>query len=80
MFSVCSVPRCYNQDQLGVAISELVEFSRCDLVLFEAWECLLLEAATKQTIKDSVRACVRGVCVWGGGHAPCNQILYQIVQ
>jgi hypothetical protein len=35
-FSVQSVPRCYNQDELAVAVRELLGFSRCELLLLEA--------------------------------------------
>jgi hypothetical protein len=35
-FSTRSVPRCYNQDQLAVAVRELLRFSRCVLSLLEA--------------------------------------------
>jgi hypothetical protein len=37
-FSTRSVLRCYNQDQLVVAVRELLGFSRCGL-LFEAGSC-----------------------------------------
>jgi hypothetical protein len=64
-FSTRSVPRCYNQDQLAVAVREFLEFSRCQLLLLEAgsWgqgqfgnpedgECPRLKAATKQRQED----------------------------
>jgi hypothetical protein len=35
-FSTRSVPRCYKQDQLVVAVRELLRFSRCELLLLEA--------------------------------------------
>jgi hypothetical protein len=35
MFSTRSLPRCYNQDQLAVAVRELLGFSRCELLLLE---------------------------------------------
>jgi hypothetical protein len=36
MFSTRSVPSCYNQDQLAVAVRELLGFSRYELWLLEA--------------------------------------------
>jgi hypothetical protein len=35
-FTVLSIPRCYNRDQLEVAASELLRFSCCELLLLEA--------------------------------------------
>jgi hypothetical protein len=35
-FSTRSVPICYKQDQLAVAVRELLGFSRCELLLLEA--------------------------------------------
>jgi hypothetical protein len=64
-FSVQSIRRCYNQDQLSVAVREILGFSRCDLLLWEAgsWgqgqfrnleegERPPLEAGTKQLADD----------------------------
>jgi hypothetical protein len=35
-FTARSVPKCYKQDQLSVAVIELMGFSRCELSLLEA--------------------------------------------
>jgi hypothetical protein len=35
-FSSLSVPRCNKQDQLGVAVRELLGFSRCEKIIAEA--------------------------------------------
>jgi hypothetical protein len=53
--------RCYKQDQLSVPVREMLRFSHCELLLWDAGSCgqgqfgnleegerLLLEAATKQ--------------------------------
>jgi hypothetical protein len=68
------MPRCYNQDQLAVAVWELLGFSRYDLLLLEAgsWdrehfgnreeeEGSPLESATKQ--RQWRRDCGTSVCV-----------------
>jgi hypothetical protein len=34
-FSTQSVPRCYNQNQSAVAVTELLRFSLCELLLLE---------------------------------------------
>jgi hypothetical protein len=60
-FSMLSMSRCYNQNQLEVAVREMLEFSRCELLLLEAGSCgrgqfgspdegkdPLLQVATKQ--------------------------------
>jgi hypothetical protein len=62
VFSTQSVPKCYKQGQLVVAVRELLWFGRCELLLWEAgsWgqepteegECPLLEAATMQRRED----------------------------
>jgi hypothetical protein len=36
VFSMRSVPRGYKQDQLAVAVRELLRLGRCDLFLLEA--------------------------------------------
>jgi hypothetical protein len=41
-FSVRSLPRCYKQGQLAVAVSETVR----ELMQFSRWELLLLEAGS----------------------------------
>jgi hypothetical protein len=38
VFSTRSVPKCYKQGQLAVAVTEILRFSR--------WELLLLDAAS----------------------------------
>jgi hypothetical protein len=61
VFSMQSVLRCYNHDQLAAAVRELLRFSRCELLLLEAGsegrgefrnpkegEFLPLEATVKQ--------------------------------
>jgi hypothetical protein len=35
-FSTLSVPRYYKQDQLAFAVRELLQFTRCELLLLEA--------------------------------------------
>jgi hypothetical protein len=61
IFSTRSVPRCYNEDKIAVAVTGALGLSRCELLLLEtgSWgrgqfrnieegECPPLEAAIKQ--------------------------------